>query len=85
MTPRGYIYFYLILRPFLFIVLDTGATLLYKNFFFFITNEKKIFIFKTTDMESDELIKIIKTTGILFEKKEKPFNIYKYCKKGKSF
>ena len=58
---------------------------LYKNFFFFITNEKKIFIFKTTDMESDELIKIIKTTGILFEKKEKPFNIYKYCKKGKSF
>ena len=27
MTPRGYIYFYLILRPFLFIVLDTGATL----------------------------------------------------------
>ena len=52
---------------------------------FFITNEKKIFIFKTTDMESDELIKIIKTTGILFEKKEKPFNIYKYCKKGKSF
>ena len=49
------------------------------------TNEKKIFIFKTTDMESDELIKIIKTTGILFEKKEKPFNIYKYCKKGKSF
>ena len=37
------------------------------------------------DMESDELIKIIKTTGILFEKKEKPFNIYKYCKKGKSF
>ena len=33
----------------------------------------------------DELIKIIKTTGILFEKKEKPFNIYKYCKKGKSF
>ena len=58
---------------------------LYKNFFFFITNEKKIFIVKTTDMESDELIKIIKTTGILFEKKEKPFNIYKYCKKGKSF
>ena len=48
-------------------------------------DEKKIFIFKTTDMESDELIKIIKTTGILFEKKEKPFNIYKYCKKGKSF
>ena len=44
---------------------------LYKNFFFFITNEKKIFIFKTT--------------GILLEKKEKPFNIYKYCKKGKSF
>ena len=37
---------------------------LYKNFFFFITNEKKIFIFKTTDMESDELIKII----ILLEK-----------------
>lgn len=37
---------------------------------FFITNEKKIFIFKTTDMESDELIKIIKTTGILFEKKK---------------
>lgn len=32
----------------------------------------------------DELIKIIKTTGILFEK-EKPFNIYKYCKKGKVF
>ena len=30
---------------------------LYKNFFFFITNEKKIFIFKTTDMESDELNK----------------------------
>ena len=56
-----------------------------KTSFFFITNEKKIFIFKTTDMESDELIKIIKTTGILFEKKEKPFNIYKYCKKGKSF
>ena len=28
MTPRGYIYFYLILRPFLFIVLDTGATLI---------------------------------------------------------
>lgn len=28
MTPRGYIYFYLILRPFLFIVLDTGATLM---------------------------------------------------------
>ena len=27
MTPRGYIYFYLILRPFLFIVLDIGATL----------------------------------------------------------
>ena len=27
LTPRGYIYFYLILRPFLFIVLDTGATL----------------------------------------------------------
>lgn len=37
---------------------------------FFITNEKKIFIFKTTDMESDELIKIIKTTGILFEKRK---------------
>lgn len=36
-------------------------------------------------MESDELIKIIKTTGILFEKKEKPFNIYKYCKKEKVF
>ena len=41
--------------------------------------------YETVDMESDELIKIIKTTGILFEKKEKPFNIYKYCKKGKSF
>ena len=48
-------------------------------------NIDRMFIFKTTDMESDELIKIIKTTGILFEKKEKPFNIYKYCKKGKSF
>lgn len=42
---------------------------LYKTSFF-ITNEKKIFIFKTTDMESDELIKIIKTTGILFEKRK---------------
>ena len=49
-------------------------------------DEDQIYEFKNIDrMESDELIKIIKTTGILFEKKEKPFNIYKYCKKGKSF
>ena len=32
LTPRGYIYFYLILRPFLFIVLDTGATLDIRRF-----------------------------------------------------
>ena len=58
---------------------------LYKNFFFFITNEKKIFIFKTTDMESDELIKIIKTTGILFEKKKNHLIFISIVKKEKVF
>ena len=65
--------------------IDENAIKIDEDQIYEFTNEKKIFIFKTTDMESDELIKIIKTTGILFEKKEKPFNIYKYCKKGKSF
>mgnify|MGYP007028731666 CR=1 FL=1 len=35
-------------------------------------------------MESDELIKLLKQQGF-YLKKRKPFNIYKYCKKGKSF
>lgn len=52
---------------------------------FFITNEKKIFIFKTTDMESDELIKIIKTTGILFEKKKNHLIFISIVKKEKVF
>lgn len=47
--------------------------------------KRKYLYLKRQIWSSDELIKIIKTTGILFEKKEKPFNIYKYCKKGKSF
>ena len=56
-----------------------------KTSFFFITNEKKIFIFKTTDMESDELIKIIKTTGILFEKKKNHLIFISIVKKEKVF
>ena len=52
---------------------------------FFITNEKKIFIFKTTDMESDELIKIIKTTGIFFEKKKNHLIFISIVKKEKVF
>ena len=52
---------------------------------FFKTNEKKIFIFKTTDMESDELIKIIKTTGILFEKKKNHLIFISIVKKEKVF
>ncbi len=60
---------------------------IYKNFFFFITNEKRKYLYLKRQIWSrDELIKIIKTTGILFEKKKKkPFNIYKYCKKEKVF
>ena len=53
----------------------------YKDFFFFITNEKKLLVLKTVDAETEELIRIIEEANILFEQREKPFNIYKYLKK----
>ena len=53
----------------------------YKDFFFLITNEKKLLVLKTVNAETEELIKIIKEADILFEKREEPFNIYEYCKK----
>lgn len=56
---------------------------LYKNFFFFITDEKKICIFKASEEELDEVVKIIEKAGVLFERRDRPFNIYKYCKRGK--
>lgn len=54
---------------------------LYKNFFFFMINGKKIFvlILKPSHEELDEVIKIIERTGVPFERREKPFYFYKYC------
>lgn len=54
---------------------------LYKNFFFFMINGKKIFvlILKTSHEESEEVIKIIERTGVPFERREKPFYLYKYA------
>lgn len=60
---------------------EIDRVFLYKDFFFLITNEKKLLVLKTVGVETEELIKIIKEADILFEKREEPFNIYEYCKK----
>lgn len=60
---------------------EIDRVFLHKGFFFFITNEKKLLVLKTVGVETEALIKIIKEADILFEKREEPFNIYKYCEK----
>lgn len=60
---------------------EIDRVFLLKEIFFFITNEKKLLVLKTVGAETEELVKIIEEANILFETREKPFNIYKYCKK----
>ena len=63
---------------------EIDRAFLHKGFFFLIINvinEKKLLVLKTVGVETEALIKIIKEADILFEKKEEPFNIYKYFEK----